>query len=79
MSTETETPKKSILTRAMEAVAAKENGEGTEEQPTSKKMIKQIVIGAGVVVAGTAALSFALKRIASNMDETAPEDESSED
>lgn len=60
MSIETnETPKKSILTRAMEAVAAKENGEGTDENATSKKITrKQIIIGAGAVV-GTAAAIFA--------------------
>lgn len=59
MSETIETPKKSFLTRAMEAVAAKENGEGTDENPTPKKITrKQIAIGAGAIV-GTAAAIFA--------------------
>jgi hypothetical protein len=74
--TTTETSKKSFLTRAMERVAAKENGEGTDEQnATSKKLITKIAIGAGAVVVGTAAVSLVLKRIAAGMEDVAPEDE----
>jgi hypothetical protein len=75
MSTETTTPKKSILTRAMLLVSAKEDGEGTEETTTQKMLIKKIAIGAGAVVAGTAAVTVALKLIASRMEDVVPEEE----
>lgn len=75
MSTETETPKKSFLTRAMMNVRAKENGEVTEETATQQQMIKKIAVAGGVVVAGTVAISLVLKSIAKQMKEVTPEEE----
>jgi hypothetical protein len=75
MSTETAASKKSFLTRVMENVRAKENGEGTEETvPTQKMLIKKIAIAGGAVVAGTAAVTLALKFIAERMEYVAPEE-----
>lgn len=79
MSAETAASNKSFLTRAMENVRAKENGEGTEDQTPNKQLIKKIAVGAGAVVAGTAAVTIALKFIASRMEDVTPEDESTED
>lgn len=62
MSTETTTPKKSILTRAMEAVRDQENGEVTEESTTEPKFAyKRLAIGTGAVIGTAAVLTIALK------------------
>jgi hypothetical protein len=79
MSVETAAPKKTFLTRAMENIRAKENGEGTEDQTPNQLSIKKIAVGAGAVVAGATAITLTLKLIVSRMKDVEPEAESTED
>lgn len=80
MSAETTTPKKSILTDAMERVSRKKDGEGTDETTTPKITRKQIVIGVSAVAGTAAVLITALKLFTGQKiedetsDEVTPED-----
>lgn len=82
MSTETTTPKKSFLTRAMENVRATENGEGTDENATPKKITrKQIALGVGALAGTAAVVTIALKIFTGQKveDETSDEEIAPED
>lgn len=83
--TETETPKKSFLTRLLEKTEARLDGEESADENTTPKKIdpKKILIGLGATVAGITAVYAAVK-VVSNMqdveetDTEAPADESTD-
>lgn len=84
MSTETTTPKKSILTTAMENVRAKKNADSSDEQnpgfiADNKKFAKIAVVATVGTVAVIALTWKTLSKFAPVEDETSLEDTVTED